>query len=111
MSESNVVLLHPDEPDEPGPSWSGPLPRPKLTETEAVKEGKLVDRKTFRFVELLFGLVVAHHIAARTPLSRWEPTSTVTQRLSTPYIEEGQNLVDARLETDVDPELNAIDNH
>ncbi len=109
MTESKVVQLHPEEPNEPGPNWSGPPPKPKLTETQAVKRGKFVDRKTFRFVDLLFGLVVAHHIAARTPRNQWEPTPTITQRLSAPYIKEGQDVVDDRLETDVDPELDKID--
>lgn len=109
MSENNVVLLHPEEPHEPGPIWSGPPPKPKLTESQAVKKGKFVDRKTYRLVDLLFGLVVAHHIAARTPRNEWEPPPTITQRLSEPFIREGQDIVDVRLETDVDPELDKID--
>lgn len=109
MSESNVLLLHPEEPHEPGPIWGGPPPKPKLTETQAVKKGNFVDRKIFRFVDLLFGLVVAHHMAARTPRNQWEPTPTITQRLSASYIKDGQDIIDVRLATDVDPELDAID--
>lgn len=89
-----------------GADDSGPW-QPTYTRREAVKAG-LIAKPHFERIMLWCRMVVGHHLAAGTPRSHWEPTSTHVEQFVGRYLALGQNDLRLRLAFNVDPRLDQM---
>ncbi len=94
MSVANVTLGHVG----PGESWE-----PAVTRREAVKLG--IARAEYESAALYARTTVEAHQRLGTPREHWEPTVNLNDKLSGPYLANGEQELASRLEAEADPEL------
>jgi hypothetical protein len=57
----------------------------------------------------MFELTASHYQGTTVPRSRWEPPDVVGNKISEPYVQEGEEVLRRRLEQEVDAELDTIE--
>ena len=96
MTIINTVPGHSGAED-PGQHWQ------PLTEKEAAKLG--ISKDEYRSSYLFARIAIEEHQRLGTPRQLWEPTRVQNDHLAHPSIEDGEQELAGRLETEVDPAL------
>lgn len=80
--------------------------KPALTQNEAAQIGYTKDE--FGEAEQYVRMITEDHQSLRTPRDQWEPKPIQGEHLAAPYIEDGEQELAGRLETEVDPMLDSM---
>src|SRR5215471_1157718 len=89
--------------DYTGPSESGPIWQPALTQKEALRIE--ISKEEYEQAFVYARMAAEEHQNLGTPRDRWELTLGQNVRLAAPFITDGEQELAGRLETEADLDL------